>query len=357
MGVVLLEGFARLPASAGGDRISTGSSSGGSLKQFALATGAFGGKGLLYNSSTPGNGYQNSSYSGFVGVPLPWTNTWSMGFALRASGDSVSISYDTVGFSYRLNNLGSIYTPIEVSLTPRITVGAASAYSNMTAPIFPDPTTIPNGWHWYSIVANMGTATGGYFRVYRNMRLAWAIEGDTLYSSAAERPVRLGIYLNDNSGPGNGAILSDIIVHDDLTIIPPTRVDTTLPTATLINDWDGSDGDRVDNHSLVADNGTLSVNTYVESSTVGATDLYTFPPLPYNQADINQVTAVQVRASGQKSVLGPRTVCAVLNNAESVTYDLGGNGTVDGIWGTNPAGGTWDVASVNASSAGVRIKS
>jgi hypothetical protein len=91
----------------------------------------------------------------------------------------------------------------------------------------------------------------------------------------------------------------------------------------------------------------------VSTSTVGATDLYRFDPLPHNPTSIY---AVQFQARGSKSDTGARSMAPVINGVEGTARDPGPALMIPQLASTNPAtGSAWTKTDVDLVEAGVRL--
>ena len=126
------------------------------------------------------------------------------------------------------------------------------------------------------------------------------------------------------------------------------------------SDFDGSDGNSVDNYLLVDENPTDDDSTYVESSTPGDIDLYTFDDMSETPSAIH---AVQTNNVMRKSDAGGRTIRSVARpvgtnffgfskapSAESFTNE-------EEVYDLNPETSlAWTEVLLNATEFGVEIE-
>ena len=104
------------------------------------------------------------------------------------------------------------------------------------------------------------------------------------------------LYVFDQTGSENNDFIGDAFVSAHF----PDGNGTT-------SDFDGSDGNSIDNYLLVDENPTDDDATYVESSTAGDIDLYTFDGLTGSA----NIKAVQINNVVKKTDAGSRTMRAV----------------------------------------------
>ncbi len=157
------------------------------------------------------------------------------------------------------------------------------------------------------------------------------------------------VYVLDLEGSVNNDFLGDVIVE---TILPDA--------AGYQSDWDGSDGNKVNNNELVDEATPDGDTTYVEDDTVGGIDSYTYAALSQTPATIH---AVAVNTVAKKTTANVRTIKQIARpvstnytGAEhtlSVSY-----ANYQDIWETNPAdAAAWEEADVNGSEFGVKVES
>ena len=159
------------------------------------------------------------------------------------------------------------------------------------------------------------------------------------------------IYISDLSGGVNDDFLGDVTVQG------------RLPDGNGTNsDFTGSDGDSTNNYLLV-DEQTVDYpdddGTYVQSSTIGHYDTYTYPALSTTAT----VLAVQVGACAKKTDSGARTykcVAKLSGGAEtdgSTTHAPSEGSYSYGleVWNEKPGGGSWSVSDVDNAEFGVTV--
>ena len=154
------------------------------------------------------------------------------------------------------------------------------------------------------------------------------------------------LYVCDSSGSTNNDFLGDV------------RVDTIMPTADgSATDFTPSTG--TDNYAMVDDATPDSDSTYVSSSTVNHTDLYTFADL---QSLTGSIFGIQTVLWGRKDDAGVRSVAPAIKTgattavgddfalAASYSYNLQ-------VMETNPANSdaAWTISDVNNSEFGFRV--
>lgn len=345
MGVVLMSGFrftetnsrfSMIPGSAAGTRFER--ADGWSPNTFSVRHLA-------------GDTWDGSGESGKI-VLSGFGNSFSIGFSLFGEKLSTATpNVTTAGFVV----WDGPYRQYGFSLLPGYPVLSATNLDSGLPPLQSrSPTVISGGWQWINVVGKLKDPTTGFFRIYRNSELLAEVVGDT--EAAPPYDVsRFEIYVGNCNGT-SGIRIGDLIVRDDTTVIPASRVDVLLPDGTTSAGWSGSDGNNVDNHLLVDDPGPLvTASDYVQSTTVGATDTYTVPDLTFTPSAVH---AVQVEAVCSRPTGGTGSLAVMVNGTEGAALDPGNGGIVHHVWGTNPSGGAaWTKAAVDAMNVGVRVKS
>jgi len=175
-----------------------------------------------------------------------------------------------------------------------------------------------------------------------SMRNVHRCEGDDLYiCDGVDATATQGVPYND--------YLGDNIV---LRLTP----NSSGPT----NDFDGSDGNSVDNHLLVDDDPPDGDDEYVESQTIGEKDLYGFENMTVTPA---QIEAVVLKSYARKTDGGTRTFVHVARSgttegdsaaiAPSTDYQFH-----QSIFTEDPdTGARWLKAGVDAMAGGVKVAS
>lgn len=155
------------------------------------------------------------------------------------------------------------------------------------------------------------------------------------------------LYVCDTNGTTNNNFLGDC------------RVDTLYPNGNgNSSQFTGSDGNSTDNYLLVDETTPDYDTTYVESSTSGNKDTYTFTDLSHNPASIY---GIQISPCAKKDDAGARSMGAVIRRS-AVDYD--GTSTALStdylyypyIAETDPSTvAAWTQTNINAAEFGVKI--
>jgi hypothetical protein len=154
-------------------------------------------------------------------------------------------------------------------------------------------------------------------------------------------------YWCDDTGSSNNTVLGDV------------RVCCLSPNGNgNSSQFVGSDGNSTNNYQLVDEQQANSDTDYVESSTVGNIDTYTFEDLP---ATVATIKGVQVTNFQRKTDAGTRTVANV-TRISSTNY-VGSDMTLNANYRTqttllesSPATGiAWTVSELNAAEFGPKV--
>lgn len=112
-------------------------------------------------------------------------------------------------------------------------------------------------------------------------------------------------YICDTSGSANNDFLGDV------------RVDAYLPNGNgNSSQFTGSDADSTDNYLLVDDSAPDGDSTYVQSSTSGHKDTYTFADMTHTPSTIH---GVQINMTAKKDDAGSRSIASVTRSGGSDT--------------------------------------
>jgi hypothetical protein len=160
------------------------------------------------------------------------------------------------------------------------------------------------------------------------------------------------------TGPSNATnpylYIDDVVITNTFAQIGAAIVQTLYPTgAGATTQWTPSAGA---NYAAVDETTGDGDTTYVSTSTLNNIDTYAFGDLTANSG---AVLAVAVNIVGRADAGGSPQVTPVLRPgstdrlgtgvAQTATYANG-----QSIWETNPDGGSWTEAAVNASEAGIK---
>ena len=157
------------------------------------------------------------------------------------------------------------------------------------------------------------------------------------------------VYIFDGTGSENNDFIGDVKVASHF----PDGNGTT-------NNFNGSDGNSVDNYLLVDENPTDDDSTYTESSTPGDIDLYTFDDLATTP---DTIYAVQVNNILTKTDAGSRTMRSVTRPVAtdffgaSRAIPAGSYVNTEEIYDLNPETSlAWTEALFNATEFGIEIE-
>lgn len=157
------------------------------------------------------------------------------------------------------------------------------------------------------------------------------------------------LYICDDSGSKNNDFLGDVKV---VALFPDGNGNSS--------DFDGSDGNQVDNFEMVDEVTPDDDTTYIESSTVGHIDLHTFDDLPETP---DTIFGVQLNTLVKKDDAGTRTIRAVARPTSVDKFGTGkspSNGSYRGeqeIWEDDPqATAAWTESTLNATEFGIEIE-
>lgn len=145
-------------------------------------------------------------------------------------------------------------------------------------------------------------------------------------------------------------------VNDDF--LGDIYVECLFPDGNDTSQWDGSDGNQVDNYALVDEHPPNDLD-YVTTDVDDEVDIYTFG----NLISVSGVVAgVQVTARGWKTDTGPRSL-AVLGKDAGGTLDVGPDVHLAGsamhvrhVFDLDPLGNAWTRANVDADHWGIKAR-
>jgi hypothetical protein len=327
MTILLIEGFDHYNTLATMNAKGWTSWNGGTPTSFQ--TGRFSGQCMRHTS------FQNGMYK-----PLGSTyTTLYAGLALRYANISNGSVFSFYTSATSTNRLG------QISNTDYWAFFNAS--STQLGPSFRMPV---NTWN-YVEVRIVISATVGELEVRLNGQVVVNSTSLNTGSSAIDA-VFVGSLGNSSAGDfddmyvSDSGFLGDIVVQ---TLYPNGNGNSSQLT--------GSDGNSTDNYLLVDETVPPSTADYVESSTVGHKDTYTYTDLTVTSGTVH---AVQIVPYAAKTDAGSRSIVSVarLSGTETDSSDKVLPSTVTylpDIRETKPGGGAWSISDVNSAEFGVKV--
>jgi hypothetical protein len=241
------------------------------------------------------------------------------------------------------------------------TTGTITVVRNGTT-VFTGLSTYPADdlWHYIEIKWKIDNAVAaGEFEVL--------IDGATVLTSTGTIDTQntanaYATHYRIGSGPNTSSQsldFDDLYVKDDTTFIGEKRVYTLAPDGNgNSSQFTGSDGNSTDNYLLVDETPPNGDTDYVESSTVGHRDLYTFGSL----SGVTGIEAVQVNAYARKTDAAARqinlTTRMSTTDYDSAAITLGSSFAIHShLQLVRPSdAGAWTESDVNAAEFGVRVE-
>lgn len=157
------------------------------------------------------------------------------------------------------------------------------------------------------------------------------------------------IYVLDGTGSVNNDILGD------------SRVETLFPNADgNYSQWDGSDGNQINNYLLVDETNQNGDTDYVETSTVNNIDTYNFGNLSSTPTSI---AGIQINTTAEKTEAGARTFANLIRISStdylnSNNFSLSQNSYIDflQIYEQDPStSAAWGVTNINGAEYGYKL--
>lgn len=271
-----------------------------------------------------------------------------------AANDGQSVLAFTVGTSSAVHlqvaGDGSIVMKLGTNVTTILTSTGGTAVASS------DPGVLSSGMAAHvAVLIVPGNSPNGSIQVAVNGELVIDETGiDTLNSTAsANRDVNL--MCRNSNAP---YVLDDLLIFDDTgasynTLPAPMKAEPLRLDGQVSAQFVGSDGNSTDNH-LLLDEHPVSNADYVESSTLGETDLYTVA----DRVNPGDVQFVRVVAVAENPDGGANSLDLVLESGatteNSAAKGLGASETVvDEIWETDPnTAAAWTGAAVDALEVG-----
>ena len=241
----------------------------------------------------------------------------------------------------------------QLTLAIAASSGAISLYRGTTAGTLLGAGGTLSGatWQHLEINATIDDSVGAA-DVYLDGALVISVSGvDTKNTAVAgARTIRF-----DGPANANGYFYADdVIISDTFAQIGPAIIQTLYPTgAGATTQWTPLAGA---NYAAVDETTGDGDTTYVSTSTLNNIDTYAFGNLAANSG---AVLAVAVNVVGRTDGGGAPQITPVLRPGST---DRLGTGVIQtaayansqSIWETNPDGGSWTEAAVNASEAGIK---
>jgi hypothetical protein len=184
---------------------------------------------------------------------------------------------------------------------------------------------------------------------------------DTLNSGSTADRVRFG----DGGSSNVPGTVDDLYICDGSgsspynTFLGDCKVETRMPNGNgNSSQLVGNDGNSTDNYLLVDETTPNSDTDYVESSTVGDKDTYTYQDLA---TATGTVYAVQILPYAKKTDAGSRSIVTVARlsgtEVDSAAATLASTYSYPSqeIRTTKPGGGAWTISDVNSAEFGVKV--
>lgn len=297
---------------------------------------------------------QNAS----VSKTLDNQQTWIIGFNFKCTNYPSS----TCRF-LEFNDGSTIQASLMVNLSGQLLAvrGGLSPGNTLATSV----NTLARDTNYYIEVKVKIANSGGTFEVKVN-----GISDGWINVSGADTCPNSNEYANtikiDNISASWDTYYSDLYVCDgagssDNDFLGDCRVDTYLPDNNgTYSQFTGSDSDSTDNYLLVDDTTPDGDTTYVQSSTVGQKDTYSFADMSHTPATIFGVQAV---ACVKKDDAGARAVALLAKSG--ATEDTGASQNLSTsyaayvkLWATDPnTGMRWTKTNFNAAEFGLKVAS
>ena len=332
---------------------------------------------------------------------------WSEGFECTSStlleleyyGYSVSSCLETsivrtgLGAYKNTTNTGRIYIPQEIEEDEVYILGSGVYLESLNSPLFILPggggdnvLYITNGvlryshytlnytyaysdfvfaakvWYYIELKFQISNATTITQEARVNGETVFTVGsgGDNVYSGYGTwKMIQMGngpagqyfylddMYLCDTNGSANNDFLGPIEIHS----ITPNGNGTT-------SDWDGSDGNQVDNYQLV-DETTPSASDYIEAQNTNEVDLFTYSNLAITPSAIKGLKVKSWGYQNLTNVTAFRNICRTNStNYESSDLEFNFDSQTPrfSYWDVNPdTTSAWTVSEINALELGIKV--
>lgn len=201
---------------------------------------------------------------------------------------------------------------------------------------------------WMYIEYTLLIAASGMVEIKIDGQTVLSVSGvDTRNTVAAATDLRFTGVIN-----GQSDRIADIYMRDDNTFMGDLAVLAVLPDGNgNYSQWTGSDGDSVDNYALI-DDASLPA-TYVQAAAAGLADTYAMAAFTQPITNIQAVqSCIRARStSGTPQLQDRLRIGGVDYNGNTVTLTSSSRYYCQSRF-SNPAGGAWDLATINAMEAG-----
>jgi hypothetical protein len=276
--------------------------------------------------------------------------TWIVGVGMRWD------SLDTDRQFMRIVDGSTVHIGLILDTGSRIAVQrSATTIATATTVMLPDV------WYYIELKVTIADA-GGVAQLRINGTQEVNFSGDTRNAgnASADR-----VFLQATSGSANADLHVDDVYICDGTGAAPTndflgdvRIEAILPNGNgTTSQFDGSDGNQVDNYLLVDEAVPDDDTTYVESGDIGDKDTYAYQNLT---PTTGTVYGVQIVPRARKTDAGTRSIVSVArlsatevdsaDKALSTTYMY-----LPDVRETKPGGGAWTITDVNDAEFGVKV--
>lgn len=298
-----------------------------------------------------------NSYNNGVSIPLPAADTYIIGFYIRVSalGGGSSLSHQ---LNFCRNSAGNVGASINDT-------GTITFY-RYTTPLGVCSKLLTNqAWHFLEIKATCKNSIAADEFIVK-------IDNEVVLNLAAGTNTQASATSGIDEIRLVGGYISGVINYDNLYVcnlsgsvnnnfLGPVNVETLYPNGNgNSNDFDGSDGNQVDNYLLVDEAQQNADTDYTESNTVSDLDLYTFDDM---SATPEGIKGLSTRSYMKKTDAGSRTgklQCrrSAVNYEGDEFFPSESYKGVDYLLEQDPStASAWTEAGVNAAEFGIKVHS
>ncbi|MBG1252209.1 hypothetical protein [Burkholderia pseudomallei] len=216
-----------------------------------------------------------------------------------------------------------------------------------------------NNWHWVEIGVLLSSTSSGWAKVYVDGVQQINYSGATMSGAYTLNGNITLSFLQNTNGSNQTWYYDDFIAWDNtgtsMNTFPlgPQRISTLVPNA---------DGDTLQftpstagTHYTCVD-GDYTATSYVSDGATGNTDLYKFPSLAYNPANISAVVAQywgQNPGTGSANLIAKLKTNGTLVSGNTFGLSNGANHLYTNPFYTDASGAAWTATSVNAMQVGL----